>query len=160
MPFMQKCQECGITFHSKDSVQKYCSRKCYLKAMKKLYAENKPKKHRFQKQDITNALTLKQVLEYLKEHPEILKNQPSSLTKKLKKKKKKKLEIIRCWNCGTTTLKTEACFRKGRYFCTLRCSEEYYNEVKANREQQVMNASAYQNYAEAEANRRWNRRWR
>jgi len=84
MPFMQKCQECGITFHSKDSVQKYCSRKCYVEAMKKLYAENKPKKPRFQKQDITNSITLKQVLEYLKKHPEILKNQPLTLSSNFK----------------------------------------------------------------------------
>ena len=84
MPHLLKCQECGTTFNSKWQDTKYCSRKCYVKAIKKLYAKNKPKKPKFQKQVITNTITLKQVLEYLKKHPEILKNQPLSLSNNFK----------------------------------------------------------------------------
>ena len=84
MPFKLICQQCQQPFITKWSDQKYCSRKCYVKAMKKLYAKNKPKKPKFQKQDITNSITLKQVLEYLKKHPEILKNQPLTLSSNFK----------------------------------------------------------------------------
>ena len=81
MPHLLKCQECGTTFNSKWQDTKYCSRKCYVKAMKKLYAKYKPKKLPYQ---VTNSITLKQVLRYLNEHPEILKNQPLSLSNNFK----------------------------------------------------------------------------